>query len=75
MEALGISRVDICSFEEFIKKIAESDYLFTNRLHVGILGHLLERNTYMSEGAYYKMTGIYEMSMSSQSTTKILNKY
>jgi len=72
IETADISRIDVCDFESFIKKIAESEYVFTNRLHVGILAHLLNRNTYMAEGSYHKMTGIYEYSMSNKKETNII---
>lgn len=75
VETSDISRVDICTFELFVKKIAEAEYVFTNRLHVGVLAHLLSRNTYMREGSYYKMTGIYDLSMAGKNTTKILNRH
>lgn len=64
-----ISRVDLCTFDEFIEHIATSEYIFTNRLHVGVLGHLLKRKVYMLEGSYHKMTGIYEYSMSESPLT------
>ena len=74
IETSDISRIDICDFEQFTKKIAEAEYIFTNRLHVGVLGHLLGRNVYMVEGSYHKMTGIYELSMAQQPSTHILKK-
>lgn len=72
VETQDISRVDVCNFEEFIQKIAESEFIFTNRLHVGILGHLLNKNVYLQEGSYHKMKGIYELSMNKKKTTQIL---
>jgi exopolysaccharide biosynthesis predicted pyruvyltransferase EpsI len=72
IETSDISRVDITDFDGFIEKIARAEYIFTNRLHVGVLGHLLGRNVYMVEGSYHKMTGIYEYSMVDTQTTKIL---
>ncbi|AEF98861.1 polysaccharide pyruvyl transferase family protein [Methylomonas methanica] len=68
-----ISRPDICNFDEFIWHIAEADYVFTNRLHVGVLAHLLNRRVFMAEGSYHKMRGIYEYSMTSNPNTKIMN--
>lgn len=67
-----ISRVDICDFAKFVENIATSEYIFTNRLHVGVLGHLLGRNVFMMEGSYHKMTGIYEQSMQNTLTTSII---
>jgi exopolysaccharide biosynthesis predicted pyruvyltransferase EpsI len=67
-----ISRVDICDFPKFIENIATSEYIFTNRLHVGVLGHLLGRNVFMMEGSYHKMTGIYEQSMQHATSTQII---
>lgn len=68
-----ISRIDICDFDEFIRLISEAEYIFTNRLHVGVLGHLLGRNVYMEEGSYHKMTGIYELSMSKNNNVNLIN--
>ena len=69
---MDISRIDVCSFEDFVRLIAEADYIFSNRLHVGVLGYLLGRNVYMSEGSYFKMTGIYEYSMKEAHNVNII---
>lgn len=69
---MDISRPDVCNFDDFIKYIAEADYVFTNRLHVGILAHLLNRKVFMAEGSYHKMRGIYEYSMTSSPDTRIM---
>lgn len=71
---MDISRPDVCNFDDFIKYIAEAEYVFTNRLHVGILAHLLNRNVFMAEGSYHKMRGIYEYSMTRSPNTRIMNK-
>lgn len=65
IETSDVSRPDVCSFDEFAQKILDAEYIFTNRLHVGVLGYLLGRNVYMVEGSYHKMRGIYEQSMAS----------
>ncbi|HAS6628207.1 polysaccharide pyruvyl transferase family protein [Vibrio parahaemolyticus] len=70
-----LSRDDIYSFDEFVMKISESDYIFTNRLHVGVLGYLLNKKVFLVEGAYFKLTGIYELSMKHSCNTKLLSKY
>jgi exopolysaccharide biosynthesis predicted pyruvyltransferase EpsI len=69
-----VSRVDISSFDEFIEDVANSEYIFTNRLHVGILGFLLDKNVYMVEGSYFKVTGIYEYSMSESNKTHLVTR-
>ena len=71
VKTADISRNDIFSFDDFIREVAVAEFVFTNRLHVGILAHLLGRTVYMMEGSYHKMTGIYEYSMSHQISTKL----
>lgn len=70
-----LSRDDLYSFDEFFSTINSSDYIFTNRLHVGVLGYLLGKNVYLIEGAYFKLTGIYELSMSTSDSVKLISKY
>lgn len=51
------------TFEHFCHAIGDSAAIFTTRLHVGILGSLIGRPTYVFAGPYHKMRGIYEFSM------------
>jgi exopolysaccharide biosynthesis predicted pyruvyltransferase EpsI len=67
-----ISRPDICDFDEFVKVIAEAEYVFSNRLHVGVLAYLLGRKVYMTEGSYHKIRGIYEFSMNNNPNVKLI---
>lgn len=68
-----ISRNDICDFEEFIRLVAEAEYVFSNRLHVGVLGYLLDRKVYVKEGSYHKIRGIYEYSMKHDDSIKLID--
>jgi exopolysaccharide biosynthesis predicted pyruvyltransferase EpsI len=74
IETADISRPDICSFDEFAQKILDAEYIFTNRLHVGVLGYLLGRNVFMMEGSYHKIRGIYEQSMASSSHVHLMSE-
>ncbi|MCA9287393.1 MAG: polysaccharide pyruvyl transferase family protein [Phycisphaerales bacterium] len=58
-----VSNVNTCSFESFCDRIAAARVVFTTRLHAGIFGAMLGRRTFVFEGSYHKVRGIYEMSM------------
>lgn len=59
-----ISDEGTASFDTFCSRIAESAAVITNRLHVGILAAMLGKPTLLREGSYFKITGIYEYSLS-----------
>lgn len=55
------------SFEHFVASIRDAALIITDRLHVGVLGHLLNKRTVLiCSGEYHKhkMKGVYELSMS-----------
>ena len=58
-----ISNVNTCPFESFCDRIAAARVVFTTRLHAGIFGAMLGRRTFVFEGSYHKVRGIYELSM------------
>ena len=64
VKALDVSSAKCCdSMEEFSKMIGNSAAVFSSRLHVGILAAMLDIPTYVVEGVYHKIRGIYEYSM------------
>lgn len=58
-----ISLAEVCDFTQFLQHIAEAAVIVTTRLHVAILGHLLETPTYLVDGSYHKFRGVYEHSL------------
>jgi len=58
-----ISLAETCSFEDFLQNVARASIIITTRLHVAILGQLLNRRTYLVEGSYHKFRGVFEYSM------------
>lgn len=52
------------SFEDFIASICDAALIITDRLHVGILGHMLKKRVVLRGGGYHKIKGVYELSMS-----------
>jgi len=52
------------SFAEFTEAIRNAALIITDRLHIGILGYLLEKRVVLRPGAYHKIRGVYELSMS-----------
>jgi len=66
-----ISLAETCTFEDFLKHVAQASVIVTTRLHVAILGHLLQRRTYLVEGSYHKFRGVFEYSMQ-QGLTELL---
>jgi len=63
-----ISLSETCNFEGFLQSVARASVIITTRLHVAILGHLLNRRTYLVTGGYHKFRGVYDYSMRQGST-------
>jgi len=63
------------SFEEFVVYIRDAALIITNRLHVAVLGHLLNKRVVLiCSGEYHrhKIGGVYELSMSgAESRTRL----
>jgi exopolysaccharide biosynthesis predicted pyruvyltransferase EpsI len=59
-----ISLPETCDFEDFLQHVARSEFIVTTRLHVAILGQLLNRTTYLVDGSYHKFRGVFNYSMS-----------
>jgi len=58
-----VSNVNTGSFDDFVSSIATASVVFTQRLHVGLLASMLNKPTYVFDGPYYKIKGIYEYSL------------
>ncbi len=63
-----ISLAETCCFAEFLTHVAGAQVIVTTRLHVAILGHLLQRKTYLVDGRYHKFRGVFDYSMQGGST-------
>jgi len=61
--AMDISLRNLCSFQDFCDRIADAKVVFTTRLHVGIFASMLGRPTFLFEGPYHKIRGVYEHSL------------
>jgi exopolysaccharide biosynthesis predicted pyruvyltransferase EpsI len=61
-----VSNVNTCSFEEFTEAVGHAAAVFTTRLHVAILGAMAGKPTFVFEGPYHKIRGIYEHSLASR---------
>ncbi len=69
--AADISLAETCSFDGFLHHVARAAVIVTTRLHVAILGHLLNHETYLVEGSYHKFRGVFDFSMQ-QGSTRLL---
>jgi exopolysaccharide biosynthesis predicted pyruvyltransferase EpsI len=54
----------VIGFDEFVDMIRDAALIITDRLHVGILGHILNKRTILLPDGYDKIKGVFEMSMS-----------
>jgi len=68
VDALPLFNLDISdegsvSFRQFLSRTADAAVVVTNRLHVGILAHLLGKTALIAPGSYHKIRGIYEHSL------------
>ncbi|MFK7960961.1 MAG: polysaccharide pyruvyl transferase family protein [Phycisphaerales bacterium] len=61
--AKDISSVNTCSFEEFCELTADAAVVFSTRLHGGIFSSLVDRPTFIFEGPYHKIRGIWEYAL------------
>lgn len=66
-----VSRPEYCDFEAFKKIIADSDYVYSNRLHAGVWAALVGKSVVMAEGSYHKITGIFEYSMADMDNVRL----
>lgn len=55
---------------EFVSTVANARRIFTDRLHVAILGHILEKETTLYENNYHKNRGVYEYSLCKKTKIK-----
>ena len=60
---LDIARLSFCSYDDYCNLIAAAAAVVATRLHVAILGGMLEKPTYCKPGWYHKMKGVYEHSL------------
>ena len=67
-----ISLAETCNFEKFMQHVAAAAVIVTTRLHVAILGHLLNRRTYLVEGSYHKFRGVFDYSMQQGSSSLLV---
>lgn len=61
--AEDISLPNVCSFKQFTILVAKAAVVVTTRLHVAILAALLGKPTYLKEGFWHKIRGVYEYSL------------
>ncbi|MEM7624100.1 MAG: polysaccharide pyruvyl transferase family protein [Planctomycetota bacterium] len=50
-------------WEDFTHAISRARLVITDRLHVAILGYLLDKPVFLGQGCYHKTRGVYELSM------------
>jgi len=60
------------SFPEFVATIRDAAFIITDRLHVGVLGHMLNKETVLFPASYDKTKGVFEMSMSDRNSRTTL---
>ena len=58
-----IADVSLKPYEEFINLILNASKIYTDRLHVGILGALLGKKVYFYAASYKKIEGVYEQTL------------
>lgn len=73
---LDVSEESLASFQEFVNFISTAEVVFTTRLHVAILCHLLHKPCYLKPtgGKYAKNENVYMHSLSDSSFVKLLTE-
>lgn len=67
-----IGNRNVCDVGEFCRAVAAAHVVFTTRMHVGILGAMLGRPTYLFKGPYHKIPGVYELSIAPSDHVKLI---
>ena len=57
-------------YHDFFKLIGQYDTIYTDRLHVCIGGHLLNKNVYFYEGSYFKNEAVYKSTLTKDRRVK-----
>lgn len=70
--AADISLPSFCSFWQFSLAVAQAAVVVTTRLHVGILGALLDKPTYLKAGNWHKIKGVYEYSLKDRNNVYLI---
>ncbi|MGN8213111.1 polysaccharide pyruvyl transferase family protein [Halococcus salifodinae] len=52
------------TYEDFIALVSSADRIYTDRLHVSILGALFDKDTEVYAGSYFKTRGVYNYTLS-----------
>jgi exopolysaccharide biosynthesis predicted pyruvyltransferase EpsI len=73
---LDVSEESLASFQEFVNFISTAEVVFTTRLHVAILCHLLHKPCYLKPtgGGYGKNENVYMHSLFDSSFVKLLTE-
>jgi exopolysaccharide biosynthesis predicted pyruvyltransferase EpsI len=71
--AEDISDPSIATFERFCDLIVNAAAIFTDRLHVGILGALLDKPTYICSGNNHKIHGVVSLSLNDMPHVKLID--
>ncbi len=63
LDIADISNTNTCSFDGFCDRLAAANVVFTTRLHAGLFAAMLGRRTFIFDGSYHKIRGIYDLSL------------
>ena len=61
-------------FDEFCHLISKSALIITDRLHVAILGSMLDKQVRLIQGRYHKAKGVYDYSLSTRQNVKFYSR-
>ncbi len=59
------------SYDEFIESICQAKIIYTDRLHVGLLGHLLNKDIHFVLNNNVKIKGVYEYNLDKASNVQL----
>jgi len=54
---------EFASFQEYVSSVMWARKIYTDRLHVAILGHILGKDVYLFPNVYYKNKAVFEYSL------------
>jgi len=62
------------TFKDFVSAVDNADKIYTDRLHVAIMGHIFGKDLMMFDNSYHKNLGVYEYSLKENSKIRFVSQ-
>ena len=72
--AADIARRRYTTFNGYAQLVANSGVVFASRMHVGVLGGMLGKPTFLVRGSHHKIIGVYEQSLADMPNVVLVDR-